>query len=300
MTRASRIGLAFALAAAAAPLAAQDPGAFWRREMINLQRAMHDPSTSSRVQSIWFELVENTGRMYPVFPAQQFSMGQALPNGAILLDLSIAGNEYEEVTAFWLAHEYAHQVLGHTALHATRLGQWMTAMAGTTQEDAADRWAGVFLSDYGYEIDPVLDFLCSLPAGPRGDSHSDGPTRAWNVAESFGDGEPPCGEERYEETYDIVIRMWGEYEGDAMSMDLVIDGEYVGTLDNIDGNEELDVWEISEGDHSYTLEDITLYGPYGVVDRGGTCSGTFTVYDSSTMDVSLRGDGYGTLYCRIN
>ena len=100
------------------PISAQggDPRTFYTSQMVNLTRALNDPTTNSRVQSIWLKLVRFTNQMYPVLPAQQYTMGQALPNGVVLLDVSVAGDPDVEVTAFWLAHEYGHQVLGHLRL----------------------------------------------------------------------------------------------------------------------------------------------------------------------------------------
>src|SRR5262245_2524438 len=117
-----------------------DPGAFWQRQMGGLQRALSDPSINQRVYAIWTQLVRSTGQMFPVVPAQQNTLGQALANGVILLDLSVAGDAEEAVTAFWLAHEWGHQVMGHPRLTITRVGQFITALGGTSAEDDADRW----------------------------------------------------------------------------------------------------------------------------------------------------------------
>lgn len=175
------------------PAQGGDPGAFWARQMGGLQRAVTDPSINQRVYEIWIELVEDTGMMFPVWPAQQNNLGQALPNGVILLDLSVAGDDEESVTAFWLAHEYGHQVIGHPRLMITQMGQFIVALGGTRIEDDADRWAARFLNRNSYDIDPVLEFLCDMPGGGAADMHSTGPQRARNVASAFGDGTvSPC------------------------------------------------------------------------------------------------------------
>lgn len=188
------IAMAIAVALSSKTAEAQsDPTAFWQRTNAGLMRALNDPTTNQRVFGIWLKLVRETGRMFPVMPAQQYTLGQALPTGLILLDLSIAGDYDEEVTAFTLAHEYGHQILGHPQLSVSQVGRWLAAVGGTSQEDAADRWSGRFLRRAGYDIEPVLSFLCELPGGGRGDSHSSGPRRAANVARAYGGAvEVPC------------------------------------------------------------------------------------------------------------
>lgn len=181
-----------------------NPAAFWQRQMGGFQRAVSDPSINQRVYTIWTQLVRASGQMYEVRPAQQNTLGQALPNGVILLDLSVAGDDEEAVTAFWLAHEWGHQVMGHPQLMITRLGQFIAASGGTAAEDAADRWAARFLRTSRYDVEPVLDFLCDLPGGGYGDSHSTGPQRARNVATAYGDATSPCGGgRRYDERSSI-------------------------------------------------------------------------------------------------
>jgi hypothetical protein len=175
--------------------------------------------------------------MLPVVPAQQFTLGQALPSGVVLLDVSIAGNPRREITAFTLAHEYAHQVMGHAQLYLTEVGRWLVAAAGTAHEDEADAWAAEFMRSANYDIAPVLAFLCRLPGGGPGDSHSTGPARARNVARAFGAGMVPCRGEHDDEssarTHEVRLRIWSRAEGNPASMDVEIDGEYIGSISNI-------------------------------------------------------------------
>jgi hypothetical protein len=179
--------LLFVAVAGAAVFAQGNAALYFQNQIQNYWRALNDPTTNARVQQIWLDLVSYSGTMRPVIPAQQFNAGQSLPNGIVLLDLSIAGDPDENVTAFWLAHEYGHQVLGHPQLGATPWGQYIAMRAGTTNEDAADRWAARFMRAKGYDVEPALDFLCTVPSAP-GDSHSTGPRRAANVARAFGGG----------------------------------------------------------------------------------------------------------------
>ena len=191
--RATRAALVCLMLAPTILIGQTDPDAFWQRQMSGFQRALADPSINLRVYRVWSQLVTSSGQMYTVRPAQQNNLGQALPNGVILLDLSVAGDDAESVTAFWLAHEYAHQVMGHPRLSVSMLGQFIVAQGGTRFEDAADRWAARFLADHSYDIEPVLDFLCGLPGGGTTGAHSPGPARSANVAAVFGRGaESPC------------------------------------------------------------------------------------------------------------
>lgn len=145
---------------------------------VNFLRAQLDPTTNARVEQIWWQLFRRTGHVYRVLPSQNFNIGQALPFGVILLDLSTAGDPSPEVTAFFLAHEWAHQELGHVNLTVAQQGAIMMALGPTANEDSADRWAARFVKDAGYDTGPIYDYLCALPGGGPGDVHSSGPERA--------------------------------------------------------------------------------------------------------------------------
>jgi len=173
---------------------AQSPEDFYNEQTRDFLKALNNPRVNSRVRRIWLQLADQTQRMYPVLPAQQYNAGQALPNGVIVLDVSIAGNDHQEVTAFWLAHEWAHQYYGHPQMQLTAIGQLLIARAGTAQEDAADRFAGRFLKSQEYDIEPVLSFLCRIPGGGANDAHSAGAKRAKNTAAAYGlDDYEGCG-----------------------------------------------------------------------------------------------------------
>lgn len=242
---------------------------------------------------------------YPVVPTQEFTIGQALPNGVVLLDLSIAGDPDVEVTAFWLAHEYGHQVLGHPSLLVTPMGQYVAAVAGTYHEDAADEWAAEFLDAAGYSVEPVLSFLCAMPGGGYGDSHSDGPTRASNVAAAYGVDVPGevCDEMGIDQvvTHEPSLRIWSRSQGDAATLDVFIDEAYGGSLSNLDEAETLELGALEEGAHAFSLQDITIYHPmYGVVASGMGCSGTLYVESSRTLRLSVRMLPNGTIVCSLD
>ena len=175
------------------PARAQTPQqrAFYKEQMIAMQAALMDPTANDRALKIWSKLVDYSHQRFRVLPAQNFTMGQALQGGTVLLDVALLAYD-ESVTAFWMAHEYGHQVLGHPALTATPLGQFIAMSAGTANEDAADRWSGGFMKAVHYPIEPTLNFLCRMPSGGRGDSHSEGPARAGQVARAYGLTGEPC------------------------------------------------------------------------------------------------------------
>ena len=158
---------------------------FFRAQQNNdFYNALGNPTVQQRVVSIWMQLAQDTGRNYPVLQAQNYTAGQALPNGVILLDLSIAGNPNPEVTAFFLAHEWGHQVMGHPqqgAMTMMTMGPYYAAMTSRPNEDAADVYAAQFIKRHGYNVQPILNFLNSIPIVP-GDTHSPGSQRANNVA----------------------------------------------------------------------------------------------------------------------
>jgi hypothetical protein len=171
---------------AATGSAQSDPDGFFQNQVSNYIRALNDPNTGTRVRKIWFQLVGYSNRMYPVLPSQRFNAGTSLPNGVVLLDLSIAGDDDEEVTAFFLAHEWGHQVWGHPYMALTQYGQYIIAVSGTAAEDAADKYSARFLKAKHYDLDPVINFLCSLPEAPAGDTHSTGAQRAKIVSSAYG------------------------------------------------------------------------------------------------------------------
>lgn len=180
-------------AGAPAPARAQTPEqrAFYNEQMLAMQAALMDPTANDRALKIWSQLVDYSHQRFRVLPAQNFNMGEALLGGIVLLDVALLAYD-ESVTAFWMAHEYGHQVLGHPAMTATPLGQFIAMSAGTANEDAADRWSAGFMKAVHYPIKPTLSFLCRLPSGGRGDSHSDGPVRAGYVAKTYGLAGDPC------------------------------------------------------------------------------------------------------------
>lgn len=133
---------------------------------------------AQKVNPIIFELVQYSGMAFRVVPAQTFNIGQAHVGGWILLDLSTATRPRDEL-AFWLAHEWGHEALGHQPNFYLPAGNpWRIRMTPTADEDAADQWAGAFVCAAGYDIGAVTAALRRLPRVHADQAHSNGEERA--------------------------------------------------------------------------------------------------------------------------
>jgi hypothetical protein len=168
---------------------------FHQSQIDNFYLGINDPGTRKKVDGIWFDLAQYSYEHYVVVAAQQFTAGQALPSGIILLDVSIAGDPHGDVTRFFLAHEWGHQHYGDPYKSLTLFGPYYLATTGTKTEDRADLYATAFMKKRGYDIDRPVEFFCSLPDAGPADTHSNGPTRAKNISSAYwGNAIPddPC------------------------------------------------------------------------------------------------------------
>jgi len=131
-----------------------------------------------RAYHIYQQLMGYSGMNYYVTFAQTFNAGQAHYGGLIILDYSTI-NKRQEILAFIFAHEWAHQALGHQANIYFPNGSRAARMQAipSANEDAADAYAGRFLSRYGYNLSVVTNFLKNLPDGDD-HTHSSGADRA--------------------------------------------------------------------------------------------------------------------------
>jgi len=133
---------------------------------------------AQRVNEIIAQLMVHSQMVFRVVPAQTFNVGQAHVGGWILLDLSTATRPRDEL-AFWLAHEWGHEALGHQPNYYHPAGNpWRGRMTPTADEDAADRWAGAFICAAGYDIARVTASLRRLPRVHADMAHSNGDERA--------------------------------------------------------------------------------------------------------------------------
>ncbi len=138
-----------------------------------------------KVNSVVEQLISDTNEVYRVVPGQTFSIGQAHMGGWIILDISTA-TKNQDILAFWLAHEWAHQHLGHQAnIYNPQGNIWKYRKTPTADEDAADHWAGGFLARSGYPIQNILNHLNDLPVAHGDYAHSNGDRRARIVAKAY-------------------------------------------------------------------------------------------------------------------
>ncbi len=272
---------------------------YYKRTQNGVYNAIKNPDINRKVFRVWERLVQYTGKRYPVYPAQNYNLGQALPGGIILLDLSIAG-ETESILAFWLAHEYAHQVLGHTNLMLQRNSNLLFALAGTKFEDEADIWAANFIKKYKYDVGFVLNFFCDLPNDPNDRSHSKSLDRASAVAKIFNIHNYDCNTEvESDELHEIRFRMWAQSEGNICTFKLDIDDDYVGIFSNKTYGLLSKKIDLKMGVHNYKIYDLVAYDAFGnIMIRDFECEGEFTVSDNSIKKIRAFFDGYQR-YCAI-
>jgi hypothetical protein len=136
-----------------------------------------------RFRPIKEKLERHSRESHDLYFAQTGAIGLAMPGGYIVLDISVAAKP-EAVRAFWLAHEWGHHVLGHGSNLAVNGSQNIFSLFNTKKEDEADRYAGCFLATAGYELEPVLEAIRSMPDSTDM-THSASDVRAMNVAEAY-------------------------------------------------------------------------------------------------------------------
>lgn len=142
---------------------------------------------NAKVLGVAKKLVDYSGMVFPVVPAQTFTIGQAHAGGWILLDLSTAMRPKDEL-AFWLAHEWGHEALGHQPNFYRPVGEpWRSRETPTADEDAADFYAGGFICKGRYDIAKVIASLRKLPHAHGDTAHSDGRKRARTALAGYED-----------------------------------------------------------------------------------------------------------------
>ncbi len=165
---------------------AQDPSAFYQQYWHQfVMGSSHPQAVNQRVRSIFLELAQYSNRVFPVYPAEQFTAGQATLQG-IYLDISVAADPSEEVTRFFLAHEWGHMVHGDPIQGMKAIGQYQMMLGAKAAEENADAYAATFMRRKDHDIRPVLDFICSIPDGGPSDPHGSPVARAQRIARIYG------------------------------------------------------------------------------------------------------------------
>lgn len=156
-----------------------------QRDFFNGHLELLSGSGEARMWKIYEQLVLHSGKRFPIHPVQTNSWGQAKNGGIILIDVSFVGKP-DPVLAFIMAHEWAHQDLGHASnLYKPHGNQWFFQATATGREDDADHYAGEFLAKFGYDIQPVLDFFSGVPDHPMDWSHSKAAVRKSNIRKAY-------------------------------------------------------------------------------------------------------------------
>jgi len=240
---------------------------------------------SSNLWEIYRQLNEYSGELFPIVLGQTFQWGQAHAGGVIIFDRSIAAKP-KDVAAFVMAHEYGHQVLGHQPNFYKPFGSvWRFRPSATSDEDAADAWAGEFLARYDYDICAVAKFLERTPRSPNSDTHSDGPERAQNV-KSAADVEgcesaAPAKSNNITFTVEIDAIQVGAL---GAKVEVWIDDKRVGEVNNMDDNTSIEVKDFTEGRHTWRLRarvyKFISYTPMYSHNLVGSGSATFNDGDT--------------------
>ena len=157
---------------------------------VNHQQSVHPSQIPfedrKKLLRVFAQLQKYSGKIYTVYAANTNKIGIAKPGGIILMDLETM-HKPEPVLAFWLAHEWGHQDLGHapnaqSPIQATYAAFVRRKYFPTSSEDEADRYAARFLARTGIDIQPALHDLCALPASAAGKQHRPAWQRAMTVA----------------------------------------------------------------------------------------------------------------------
>ncbi len=159
-------------------------------DWLGLVAAHNNPQFSRhKLHKVYSQLLGYSGKQFKVFPYQTNLIGLAKPGGEIIIDISVIGKPIE-VLAFWLAHEWAHQDLGHavnqfSTPQMTRNAFLRRKAFPTSSEDEADMWAAEFLARHDYQLQPILQYFCGMENDSRDRNHSSWQLRALNVIHHY-------------------------------------------------------------------------------------------------------------------
>jgi|SRR5581483_4799310 len=235
------------------------------REMVDAVRGtVLSRESAGNLWRIYQQLVEDSGMRFTVLLGQTYNWGQSHAGGVIIFDRSIAVKS-ADVVAFVMAHEWGHEALGHQPNFYHPYGEpWRYRPLPTSDEDAADRYAGEFLGRHDYDIKAIARFLAQTPKVAHGDAHSDGPARARNIADAAGvdlkDGEGRQDRESITFTVEIEAIRIGAL---GAEVSIYIDDKYIGKVSNM-GQTSITVKQLTAGRHRWRLRAQTyVFDAYG-------------------------------------
>lgn len=265
--------------------------------------------TGARAQLNFGGCVDAAGRPVPHAPNPQLNdiaMATLAPDGSpiIIYNPYVVQQNQGPVARFFYMHECAHHALGQVLRQAG--GQVNPIPFANEQE--ADCAAIVTLVRSGEFSDAEVTFVQRRLSGSPGDfTHLPGPVRATNLRGclqsagvsgpvSSGPGEDPGDDDGA--TYTARFRMWSRAQGNPTTFDLVIDDDAMESMSNLDGDDPVE-FDLAPGTHTFTMTDITVYGPYGVIASDLECSGSFRVTRDRSFNLWARLSPSGEVRCGV-
>ena len=230
------------------------------------------------------------------------------------------------VGRFFYLHECAHHALGQVlALASGRL-----APIPFAAEQAADCAAIVYLvrtGEFGRRELAIVQ--ASFTGNPGNWTHLPGPVRATNLTACLQNAGTPIpdgysnngdsnngasdngsadtgmsdGSRSAQAGFAIKLRMWSRAAGNPAEMDVTVDGDDKGQISNLGNDLTLDLGSLTAGQHAFDLTDIVGYAMNRMGQMvpaiQGSCSGTFAVTRSRTLQLAVRVTPAGQIVCAI-
>lgn len=253
-------------------------------------------------QIVWSGCFDAAGRPVPQAPyvgLGDIARATLTPTGSpiILYEPRVLALAGPVVARFTYLHECAHHARGQVI----RLASGVMNPIPFADEQEADCDAIRYLvrnGEFGnHEIAIVQRAMSSSPGDA---THLPGPVRATNLRACLADrGTEGGGRTAEAETgVNVSLQIWSRYQGNLTNLDVAIDGQYVGSLSNLDRAERIDIGPLARGAHSFVLQNITVFNPYGVaVVSGLTCAGTFRVSREASLSLWVRMAPSGAVTC---
>ena len=175
---------AFASSCATAQPITKAPAVSW---LVNNNMLAPENTASGReIQKMERQLAKYSNKDLTVVVTadRSFEWGQAHGNGAVIFDPREKDGD-KNLLAYRLAHEWAHEALGQEPTMFSPDGQSYRFRRSTeAEETTADLYAGGFLAEYGYAIEPVCSTLDGYSSIPW-DSRTSGAVRSKRVKDGY-------------------------------------------------------------------------------------------------------------------
>lgn len=202
------------------------------------------------------------------------------------------------VTAFFRAHEYAHVQLQHVTRDMFARDPYSQLWMRREFEKEADREAAKYFARRNPSVNDAAVRYFETSGNPGDSTHLPGPMRAELIRQAAAqerggraasEDEPRGRAQNATFSIEIDALAPGRYGAEVT---VWIDGERVGRVSNLDGNDSFDVSRFRAGAHSYRLSArLYAFDPYGrpypmtTVEGGGRIN----VEDGDTFKAEGRG-----------